>query len=239
MAHFTKVWPAGLTDGVSTLPHADLEALDTNASKAINGDDGGSWSPSSAVVVGGSGLARTMKSGTWDDFNADPTGKRTVVRRGFWTPAARIFVNGGATSWGIMQGNGMSSVMCSTVLLAPPDAVVLTNVRVYFKVVAGRASLPAVGPGLDISRYDPSASPPTPGQLYSGGLKTFTLPGLLVNYELGTTQYFDFVPDVNNTIDRTTYGYMMHLYDETGGGTIAGNLFYGYEATFTMTSWRP
>lgn len=238
MAHFSKVWPAGLTDGVSTLPHGDLETIDTNLAKAINGDDGGAWAPgTTSIDIGGKGLSRSFKSATWDDFAADPTAKRTIVRRGIFQPL-RVFVGGALTSYGILQGQGVG-VMATSILREPTDHATLTKLRVYFQTATGRGSLPAVGPGIDVSRYDPSAAPPVAASLSTTGAQFYTLPGLLATYEAAGTKTMDFVPDTLALLDRTTYHYLVAIYDESGGGAIFGNLFFGYEATWTLDQWRP
>lgn len=58
MAHNTRVradlaaWSAA---GVAVTP-GEFYALDSNAFKSINGDDGGTWSPLAAIEIGGAGL---------------------------------------------------------------------------------------------------------------------------------------------------------------------------------------
>lgn len=55
MAHFTYTRSGGVWN---TLPvaYSELAELDAKTYKAINGDEGGTWAPSSAIVIGGSGL---------------------------------------------------------------------------------------------------------------------------------------------------------------------------------------
>lgn len=59
MAHFQRVRLAGLWLTASVLQPGEMEQLDANQSKAINGDDGGPWSPSSPIEIGGSGIKIT------------------------------------------------------------------------------------------------------------------------------------------------------------------------------------
>ena len=56
MAHFVRQRAAGLWVNDSVITQAELEAIDENLSKAINGDDGGTWSPTAPIIIGGSGL---------------------------------------------------------------------------------------------------------------------------------------------------------------------------------------
>jgi len=58
MAHFSYTRTGGLwgPNGVDTITEADLESFEQKMFKAINGDEGGAWSPSSAIAIGGSGV---------------------------------------------------------------------------------------------------------------------------------------------------------------------------------------
>lgn len=55
MANLTRVF---LDHECTTAPlaFAKIRALDENTKKLLNGDEGGSWSPSSPIVIGGAGL---------------------------------------------------------------------------------------------------------------------------------------------------------------------------------------
>lgn len=55
MAHFTYTRSGG---SWSTIPvsYAEMADLDAKTFKAVNGDDGGTWAPASAIVIGGAGL---------------------------------------------------------------------------------------------------------------------------------------------------------------------------------------
>ncbi len=66
---FSRVWPLGLTDGVSRLLAAALNQLDINQSRAVDGTSGGNYTPSAAVNFNGSGFGGvqtdTSLSGTY------------------------------------------------------------------------------------------------------------------------------------------------------------------------------
>lgn len=59
MAHFSRVRVFGLWVVNSTLLPTEMELFDAQLSKAINGDEGGVWAPSSLIEVGGSGIKIT------------------------------------------------------------------------------------------------------------------------------------------------------------------------------------
>jgi hypothetical protein len=54
MAHFTRVRTFGAWSANTTLEDEELEKFDAQLSKAINGDEGGSWSPTSKITLTGS-----------------------------------------------------------------------------------------------------------------------------------------------------------------------------------------
>lgn len=58
MSHFAltrSTWVSG-----TALFAAELASIDSKTFKAINGDEGGTWAPSSPIVVGGAGMTITM-----------------------------------------------------------------------------------------------------------------------------------------------------------------------------------
>lgn len=61
MAHFGWGYTAGSGNwaGVTVVDRAWLTTIDQNQQKAINGDEGGTWAPSSIITIGGDGLSVT------------------------------------------------------------------------------------------------------------------------------------------------------------------------------------
>lgn len=74
MAHFVRLRPSGFWTIASVVTPAEFEAFDENLSKAINGDDGGTWAPSAQIVIGGSGLRVTGPSRLDDATRIDVSG---------------------------------------------------------------------------------------------------------------------------------------------------------------------
>lgn len=239
MAHNTKVWPAGLTDGVSKIPHGELEAIDTNQSKAINGDDGGAWSPSAAIVITGQGIQPTLTASQWPNFLADVGAKRTEVRTSALTPVARLFVGGLLTSGSIVQGQAAGTV-CTTLLQLPHNAT-LTQVKAYIKVGSGHNPGPGVPvnlPNMSIQRLNAATGVLT-DFLNAADPIAFPTPGSEAAwYAAGAIQSWTYTCNQNNVVDRTLYHFLLAITDETGSNSVAGNLYYGYEATFTVPDLR-
>lgn len=56
MAHFTRIYSDSFYANGKPLPATWWETLDTNLSKSLNGDAGGTYNPSSPIIVGGAGF---------------------------------------------------------------------------------------------------------------------------------------------------------------------------------------
>lgn len=241
MAHNNKVWPAGLTNGVSKIPHGELEAIDTNQSKAVNGDDGGTWAPAAALIITGAGIQPTLAAGQYPNFLADAGSKRTFVRRSSLTPVSRIFSGGTITSSAIVQGQATGTV-CSTLLQVPHNAT-LTQVKAYIKVSTGHnpgPGVPANLPSISIQRLRASTGVLT-DFLNAGDPVLFTPAPAneAAWYAAGAIQSWTYTCTQNNLVDRTLYHFVMSITDETGANSVSGNLYYGYEATFTLPDLEP
>lgn len=57
MAHFDFTRPGGIWASPAVVQNAELADLDAKTRASINGDGGGTWSPTSVITIGGSGLA--------------------------------------------------------------------------------------------------------------------------------------------------------------------------------------
>lgn len=69
MAHHARIRAPGLWLTGTALDPSELEAFDLSQFRSIDGDVGGSWAPSSGIVIGGSGLSVTttlLTSGTFE-----------------------------------------------------------------------------------------------------------------------------------------------------------------------------
>lgn len=74
MAHFLRVRNPTLWLSGGVLLASEMEAFDDHQSKAINGDEGGVWSPSSLVEIGGSGVKITGAFTVTGSFRVDSLG---------------------------------------------------------------------------------------------------------------------------------------------------------------------
>lgn len=239
MAHNAKVFPVAPTDGVTTFTSAEVVAMDNNGYVAINGDAGGTWAPTNPVVLGGQGIQPTLAPTTWPNFAADTSSKRTIVRILHAMPYAKLA--GGTVADGGITGGGIGSCF-NRIIDTVPHGATITLIRAMINFVGGRASLPTTYPMLSVRRI-PAATGILSVYLKStdagsGVNETFAVPPLLATYNALANSVVTYTPDQNNVLDRTQYAYHMQIFDEAGGGAVAGNIFKAIEITYTLTQFE-
>jgi hypothetical protein len=238
MTHNAKTWPCGLGNGVSNVDAYELERLDAGQFAAVNGDDGGTWNPTTPIRIGGAGTQITLAAGVYLPF-AD--GVRTFVRSLNPMPVNRMF--GGASFdatevAGNVTGNGAGSGFQQSIPV--PYGATLLNVRTYVQVTGGHATLPGIGPGLTILSVPIATLPTGETELNSTDTISLALPANVGIYNALGFTYWDYPCIQNNTsIDTSTKAIIAIMNDESGGGQMAGNIFYGFQITYTMTTFQP
>ncbi|MDB4945875.1 MAG: hypothetical protein JWP97_5409 [Labilithrix sp.] len=78
MSHLARVQPDATWVRGYITTGADLKALDQNTFVAVNGDDGGTWSPAASIYIGGAGLVLAGPS----ILSNSPTGIASVTLDG-------------------------------------------------------------------------------------------------------------------------------------------------------------
>lgn len=73
--HFDFVRPGGQWPPESVPNQADFERWDLLQSKSVNGDDGGSWTPTKPIIIGGVGMSLGASSLLTGGFATGPGGK--------------------------------------------------------------------------------------------------------------------------------------------------------------------
>lgn len=253
MAHNARTrikWNVGYVPQAS-----EFDDLDQKTAEAVNGDDGGSWSPSSPIVIGGAGVrlqgnvaheisgagtkVKTTSGGRIElgdsDYPLLPVGhpgrSRTLLTRAEAGRGPEY-----EFKWGHDVGY-LRSVALFAQLAIPlrvHHAATLSNVRVYFKVGAVHANVPATPPSVSVYRYklsdgtiaflDPAVA--TTGSWANGAAYT----------NGGATQYIDYPCTQNNVIDAAAYLYVCSWVDESGANAFtppAGNVVIGAAGSFT------
>ena len=207
-----------------------VNTIDADLSKAVDGAAGGSYAPTVALTVAGQGLQMTLGTApsTWMQF---AEGTRSITRS-FAAQPVSFLVGAGLGASGFIGGNGTGGIF--TRLLEVPNNATIVSLKLYFKIVIGHLTMPAAGPGIQLQRFTSSTALPV--NLIPAGAIFMTLPLLVSTYESGgAIQSLLYTATQNNTAAaRSTQQFFLTVFDEGGGGTIAGNIFYGFDLTYTL-----
>jgi hypothetical protein len=118
-----------------------------------------------------------------------------------------------------------------------PHGATLLSVTAYIKVDTGHAGVPAVLPGLNVSRRGMTvgAALGSEDDLRAAGGAFFPTPASAAAWEAsGNLQSWTFTVDQNGTIDRDSYIYWITLSDESGANALSGNAFLGFSFNWSM-----
>ncbi len=235
---------------------ADFASLDAFLFAMVNGDGGGTYTPTANINVGGSGMwfagQTTMSSGAalqttafkqifHDDndyallVNSHTGGTRTL-RTGCVTASSAsgfsLWTSVGSTS----QLGSLSPGSHAVVPLRVHQGSTLTQAVLTFQVQRNRSVVPAVLPALRIGQRDANGTVTTLAATGSGadahGYIYFPTPASGSAYfDSGNAQTLTYActPTV---IDRTKYSYFAEIVDESGLGSLNFNLFNDIQLTF-------
>lgn len=248
MAHFDEVWPSGLIDGLSTIDETELEQLDSDHAKAINGDEGGTWSPNSPIIIGGGsgagGLALSLAASgdtpfDWPSFDAEAGGFRTRKVACAVSTAYKA-TNFAPASAGYQQSSATGGSF-DVELDQVHDGATLESITLFFRIMGTHSGLPAVFPALSCVRVDITGTGAgvalNSGD--SGSGLAISAAGSVVAYEAGkATQSFKFVCNQNNVIDHTIHRLIATVIEESGANSVSGNIFLGLQLEYRATDMR-
>lgn len=183
MAHFTRTQVDATWINGYVMPAADFIDLDSKLFRSVNGDDGGLWSPSSPIILGGSGLTvtgPTVVSGAAASVpgNLQTSGtSRFVIGAGDW-PALGAAHTGRARSLLSHFASGFQGAP------TPPSP---SNVPLLFlapnaKRLAGGAGIAAFAPCYDINDYQVTPEFWCPLRVHNGA----TLGSVVVSFRIST-----------------------------------------------------
>jgi hypothetical protein len=261
MAHNTRIrlddkWVIG--KGVS-----EFVTIDTNITKAWNGDEGGSWSPTANIVIGGAGMVFAGLSHSLGGTGSQVTtniathaaivhGDNDHIKLGA-THAGRsrsisarfdtaIFVTG----WDDQLGPYSSPI--STAL----GANAITHLRVHnratfttvtFRFIVGSShGPPATLPAFRVFAVDVNGVRLPLITNGSSGYVPFspTPASAAAWYAAGAVQSLVYTLDGGVVIDTSKYSYWAEIVEEQGAGAAVGNVYLDATCTFTnITDMRP
>ena len=240
MANFVHI---NLVDGVyidGQVPGAgDFQRLDRQLFAAVDGDNGGSWSPTSPIVLGTDAIELGAPPGFirgrtrsiyarmygWEQSSAD-TLWQWVKRddRGFYIPTTGMRSRSSGAAYEIPLGRQAH------------HGATLSNVRLSISVGAAHDLVPKYMPAIYVIRraLDGSGEDEYLHALTAGAWPKPETGALW--YADGYVQSLDVACDRNNVIDSETYVYRVKYVDEYGTGAFDygnGNYLVSLRLDFT------
>lgn len=252
MAHFTRTLPDATWINGYTPTGANLDSLDGKTVKAINGDGGGSWSPATAITIGGAGVRMVGATLGMNAGNVLPAaGKKIRFGNSDYFKKAYAVSHMVALSDAIHQQDYRGQWRISTLLtdsgvqsmragvklrqqIRVHDGAALYLARFYYRIYATHVSIPSQLPQFRVFRVgmtgveEPMASGAGIGP---AGWVTLTTPANVAAYNAGSggggsaVQSFDYTVNANNVVDISKYRYYVEIIEEAGSGawtTIGG-----------------
>lgn len=151
MSHFGfRKSPSGDWSTVVVLTRADMTYFDQTLAKAINGDEGGTWAPSSPIIIGGAGASFDISGHTHVLPGAEievESGAGLIIDPGGTFIAPKQFIDNRAFNWTGTQGwtttfyGGSLDYLCPLLTGYQDgdvfDVLVSMNVTIKNKSIAG------------------------------------------------------------------------------------------------------
>jgi len=244
MAHFTRTLSDATWINGYVPTGANLDSLDGKTVKAINGDGGGSWSPATAITIGGAGVRMVGATLGMNAGNVLPAaGKKIRFGNNDYFKKAYAVSHMVALSdaihqqdqrgdWRIstlLSDSGVQSLRAGAKLRAQVrvhDGAALYLARFHFRIYAVHTVVPSQLPQFRMFRVGMTGvqEPMASGAGVSpDGWVPLTTPANLAAYDQGVTQgagksvqSFDYTVNLNNVIDVSKYRYYVEIIEEAG-----------------------
>lgn len=260
---FTKAWPSGLGTGakvtsaalnVLDTDHAnslDKSSAGDTLSGVVTTSGAGSIHAATAGGVSGtaaggitatvaagiesgvaSGIALTGGSADWPTFGASGGSPRT---RTIKQPLVAPFLN---SAWNAGFGGAPNVLGGTNATSAQPFSITqihngatLATVKCFLCVNGPHSQLPANMPKMTVYRRTIAAGNTDAASLTSLGA-AFASAASASAWD-NSNQMQSWSVTVNAVIDTTQYVYYISLIDENGSGSVAGNIYEGFELDYT------
>lgn len=247
MAHFTRTLPDATWINGYVPTGANLDSLDGKTVKAINGDGGGSWSPATAITIGGAGVRMIGATLGMNAGNVLPAaGKKIRFGNSDYFKKAYATSHMVALSDAIHQQDQRGQWRISTLLsdsgvqsmqpgykmraqIRVHDGSTLYLARFYYRIYAVHVAIPSQLPQFRVFRVDMSGVEEPMGSgagIGPAGWVTLTTPANVAAYNAGgggggsAVQSFDYTVNLNNVIDVSKYRYYVEIIEEAGSGNF-------------------
>lgn len=211
---FSRAKSTGWTDNVDTITAAEMNQIDVNQSRALDGTAGGIYTPSAAldirgtagVIINGTGSATRLRYGS-----------RSLTRT---QDGMLVNIDTAVTSFTpISIGVGQQGIQ---MLERIPNGATLTLVSAYHD--SGSATPPVTPVAMTVTKTDITTGTTT---------VVDTSSDTTAGAAYGAHHRFDSAV-LSLAIDRTKFVYKVVFDGEAGGGSSATNWF-GCTCTFTVT----
>jgi hypothetical protein len=244
MAHHALIRPTEAS-WTGVVLQSEWWAIDQGIYKSINGDEGGSWAPSSQIVIGGSGVSLTgpnaiggattltnVTTMTMSGTNRVTYASRSVTRK------QNIFAGHGI-NWALDDGGASTAPWWEStsaggsylwIRLKIPVGAVLTSCSVVLEGANLHSGVP-ISPEVALRRTtnaDPSA---TIAATVTSGVDAPAYSGSVGDYQQPFTMT---ATAAHARVQSETM--WVRIKNETGGDALAGLKVYEVETTCTLTS---
>lgn len=261
MAHFARRYPDSTYVSGYVVTGDDFKFWDTNITKCVNGDGGGTWNPAAAIVIGGAGmwfaLAATLNFTAFtttstgghiehddDDYIEYPGSFRTLAspvlcgtapRRESLYPWVMDATNDSVTSPAIDGAGQTYAEVPWRFPLRVHDGATVTMVTFYMALGEAHADTPQNPVRFRVVRIDRDGNETPIGTAADAdGYVAFA-----GNYAITTGQTVAYA--CNEVIDLSKYDYRAEILDEYGANAWAttGNKFFGADAFMAPGALQP
>ena len=259
MPHNKHLSFAGQWPGANTVYGPTLRQLDQAIFEAINGDDGGTWTPLTPVSIGGQGMRVTTTSSLisgdvitlpkssgiklldndWPTFVAART-RSVFVPFSSWTETTNDFSHNTDASLFFPKRNGLQPGAAIGITVPINDALrlhngaTLSSVDIRMRVPVphqGSGSAAAIASAFSLYRTSPGA---TTQYLNSAGFGLVTDPvaSLDAYYAAGLPRTVAYTCNQNNTVDTASWSYILQITDQADALGVQ-NEYLGATLNFT------
>lgn len=225
MPHNALIRPGGVWISLSNVTQAEWEAFDLRQFQSINGDLGGTWAPSSAIIIGGSGMHLTGAV-IADDLTLSGLTKVKLASRSITRVQESYLVDAVSFLASPAPVNVPASGGIQYQKLLIPNGVTLTAVIAYINP-PNDGVLPGARPTLTVKKIN----------ITTGAVTTIGGPTTDPNATVGAYEaHHGFGPTgLAEVVDRTQFSYYAQIAGESGGSDTAVP-WYGCTTTYTTTA---
>lgn len=242
MAHLVQVRDDILWVNIALVQASEFRGIDQNTTLAINGDGGGTYTPSNPIIIGGAGMTAatlwTMANGNLAQTIAASGKRLTFGDSDFFKLAVGHTGRARTLASRVAQYTFSYDQQRIVRPLVVHDNGTLASVTFTFTASGSHSSLPTLLPRFRVFKLDPfgTLTPlKTTGSVLNGFVY-LTPPANVAAYEnSGTPQSFVYTCDALQVVDKANYLYFAEMVNEGGLNAICTGTILN-EVTASITS---